>query len=268
MLAYLTALTLSSSGVESLLPAQRSVYQEVIREEFCSCDSALTLSGCLQNRPTCATARHLSRLVALGASSGSSTQEILGYLSERVMGPFCAKPALFQLDGAPTKGPSRAKITVVEFADFRCGHCARASQVVKGLTRAHPEVRFVFVPFPLQDHPLGIAAAEAAFAAQSQGKFWAMHDALFALQEEDFEQATLLKAAKIAELDVPKFKDTLGKHPHRDRIRAFKEQGIQAGVMGTPSFFVNGRPYELDEVLFTFADRFAMEKDRKRGQCQ
>jgi len=248
---------------------QRLAFDRVAQDEFCGCDSALTLSGCLQMRPDCAVADHLGRLAFLAAQANLPASEILSYVSDRVMGPFCSRQRSIDINGAPVKGPKRAAVTIVEFADFRCPHCKQAAAILKdaykGLSK---KVRFVFVPFPLQDHPISVVAAEASLAAQAQGRFWEMHDALFDHQDEDFSPEVLLKAAKQAGLDLKKFQSDLAAKTFRSKVGRLKDQGVKAGVQGTPALFVNGRPYEIDPTLFTLADRVAMERDRNRGKCQ
>ena len=121
----------------SLTAAQRSVYQSVIGEEFCSCKSSLTIGGCLELKKDCATARHLGDMVYNAAQVGSTADEILGFLSERVMGSFCGRKSKFDLKNVPSKGKKGAKIQLVEFADFRCGHCRAAAEKIKEALKFH-----------------------------------------------------------------------------------------------------------------------------------
>ncbi len=120
-------LTLSATpdipDVTTLTPSQRAVYQGVIAEEFCSCDSAMTIGGCLELRPSCGVARHFGDIAYTAAQSGNTTDEVLGFLAEQVIGPFCRKASPLTVPKAPSFGKSSASVTIVEFADFRCGHC-------------------------------------------------------------------------------------------------------------------------------------------------
>jgi len=252
------------------LPAdQQAIFQRVTSEEFCSCDSALTLAGCLQLRADCRTADHLANLIVRGAEAGLSAEELLGTLSSRVMGPFCKSPATFNVDNAPAKGPKDAAVTLVEFADFRCSHCRTAAPLIaRAAKRYGKSVRVVFMPFPLQNNPMSMAAAEASLAAGAQGKFWQMHDALFADRKGDFTNANLNRLARKIGLDMKRFEKDMAQGAYRAQVLALKEQGVAAGVEGTPSLFINGRPYDIDPNLFTLEHRFDMELDRNRGNCQ
>lgn len=253
----------------SLTAEQRSVYQTVVREEFCSCTSSLTILGCLERKPKCGTARHLGDLVYNAAQVGSTTDEILGFLSDQVMGSFCSRTSQIATRGAPAKGKKGAAIQIVEFADFRCGHCKAAVAKVKQALKSngkHIEVHFL--PFPLGQHPESMAAAEASLAAQAQGKFWEMHDRLFEHQASGFTRQALNAHARSLNLNMKRFKKAMDTHQYRKRIESLKEAGLKAGVTGTPAFFVNGRRFDAAPALYTLGRRIEMELDRNQGKCQ
>ncbi len=269
MHAVLVALSLlTSPDLSALSGRQREAFMAIASEEFCHCQSPLTIAGCLDLRPNCKMASHLGELIVRGLSTGSSKDEMLAFLSRQVLGPFCAAQKGIELPGAPSRGPERAKLTLVEFADFRCGHCKKAAPVIKqALKRYGSQVKFVFAPFPLGNNPLSVAAAEAALAAGAQGKFWEMQEALFAYDGE-LDQPALEKLAQKLGLDAKRFKQDLDAHTFRDKVLAWKQKGVDAGVQGTPAFFINGRPFEPDSELFGFEARFDMELDRNLGSCQ
>src|SRR5579862_3334448 len=84
----------------------------------------------------------------------------------------------------PSKGPADAKVTIVEFSDFQCPFCSRVVPTVEQIEKAYPkDVRVVFRHNPLPFHPNAPLAAEAAVAAEAQGKFWEMHDKMFTNQQ-------------------------------------------------------------------------------------
>lgn len=87
----------------------------------------------------------------------------------------------------PVKGPEGAKVTIVEFSDFQCPFCARASATVKQVLETYKDqVRLVYKQFPLTSlHPFAQKAAEASLCAQDQGKFWEYHDKLFQVQGQE-----------------------------------------------------------------------------------
>ena len=108
----------------------------------------------------------------------------------------------------------------------------------------------------------------ASLAAAAQGAFWKYHDALFETQDKGFAQARLFKLATKLGLNLKKFKAVYNSQSTLDQIKSFKTAGMNAGVTGTPAFFVNGRKFDPDEAIMTFTKRVAMERARDRGPCQ
>lgn len=268
LFAFALYAALSASPTAGLSQSQRQAFDSIAKEEFCHCQSALTIAGCLELRPGCKVGEHLGAFIAKGLQNGQSPLEIQSTLSTKVMGPYCARQKTLEVDQAPSLGKGNAPITVVEFADFRCGHCKNAAPLVKkALSRFGDKVRFVFVPFPLGNHPLSVLAAEAALAAGAQGKFFEMADLLFAHQGE-VSQAVVDGFAKKLGLDLARFEKDLTTHAHKATLDTLRAQGEKAGIQGTPSFFVNGRPYTFDPDVYTLAHRFEMELDRNNGSCQ
>jgi protein-disulfide isomerase len=138
-------------------------------------------------------------------------------------------------------GPANAPLTLVEYADYECPDSRRAYPIVKALLRRFgPRLRFVFRHFPLtQLHGQAEHAAEVAEAAGAQGKYWEMHDRLyerqFALDDE-----YLIEYAGDLGLDAARVQRELEGHVHLAHVRADFKGGVQSGVKGTPTFFVNG----------------------------
>jgi NhaA family Na+:H+ antiporter len=140
------------------------------------------------------------------------------------------------------RGPVDAPLTLVEYGDYECPFCSRATGVVDELfERFGDNLRYVFRHLPLPDvHPHAELAAEAAEAAGAQGKFWEMHDELFAHQSE-LEPAQLLGRAAELGLDVERLSDELGTGRYAGRVREDVSSAERSGAEGTPTFFVNGR---------------------------
>jgi protein-disulfide isomerase len=139
----------------------------------------------------------------------------------------------------PTKGEATAPITIVEFADFECPYCARATETVQRVLAAYPgKIRLVFRHFPLSFHPKAPKAAEASACADQQGKFWLFHDALFDSQELEVD-AMKQQAAKLG-LDAKRFDACLDGGQALATIKKDMAAGQLAGVTGTPAFFING----------------------------
>jgi len=143
------------------------------------------------------------------------------------------------------QGPVNAALTLVQYGDFQCPHCAllypRVTEIAREL---RDSLRLVFRHFPLVEiHPQAQRAAEAAEAAASQGRFWEMASFLYANQEH-LDDDSLLRYAKKANLDARRFKKELASGAHAARVRSDFLAGVRSGVKGTPTLFINGEQYE------------------------
>ena len=139
------------------------------------------------------------------------------------------------------RGAEDAQVTLLEYGDYECVHCGRAYPIVEQL-REHfgEQMRFVFRNYPNTDlHPHAKSAAEAAEAADTQGKFWEMHDVLFEKQDE-LEDEDLVRHATELGLDQKSFEQDLLEHRHASRVEQDLQGGQNSGVPGTPTFFING----------------------------
>lgn len=144
-------------------------------------------------------------------------------------------------DFQPTKGPKDAKVTIVEVSDFECPFCNRVNPTVQQILETYPnDVRIVWANNPLSFHKNALPAAEAAYAAHEQGKFWEFHDLLFENQQKLGSEETYIEYAKQLGLNVDKFKKDLQNPEYQKIIDADMAQGSKVGVRGTPAFFING----------------------------
>ena len=150
----------------------------------------------------------------------------------------------------PIKGPPNAKVTIVEFSDFQCPFCGRVIPTLQQIEKNYAnDVRVVFMHNPLPFHQNAEPAAEAAIAAEAQGKFWEMHDKLFTNQQ-NLSRPDLEKYAQEIGLDMNKFKAALDSHSGKKKIENDLAVAKQVGVQGTPNFYIDGRnvqgaqPYE------------------------
>ena len=154
------------------------------------------------------------------------------------------------------QGPDTAPVTLVEYADYECPYSRRAYHVIKGLQRElGDQLRFVYRNFPLREiHPHAQHAAEAAEAAAAQGKFWEMHDYLFEHQHA-LDDAHLREYAATLGLDPQVFEQDMVQHRYAGKIEDDLLGGMQSGVQGTPTFFVNGvrydGGYDIESLLST-----------------
>jgi protein-disulfide isomerase len=140
----------------------------------------------------------------------------------------------------PALGPRTPVVTVVEFSDFQCPFCSRAVGTLKEVEQAHPaEVQVVFKHLPLPFHPNAVPAALAAEAAREQGKFWEMHDKLFA-NGQSLSGPLYEGLAKELGLDMGRFHAAMAAPSTRKRVEEDIAIASAAGVTGTPTFVVNG----------------------------
>jgi protein-disulfide isomerase len=150
-------------------------------------------------------------------------------------------PAKIDIGNAPSLGPKNAPITMVEWSDFQCPYCGRAQPTLQQLRAQYGDkLRLVWKNQPLGLHENAMSAAEAAMAAAEQGKFWEMHDRLFARQNE-LSPALYDQLATEIGLDLSKFHASIEGHRNQAAIRADMQAGAALGASGTPTFFINGR---------------------------
>jgi protein-disulfide isomerase len=146
--------------------------------------------------------------------------------------------------GHPSKGPADAPIVIVEFSDFQCPFCQRANPTVDQVLKTYGDkIRFVYRHYPLPNHPDARPAAEAAECADEQGRFWPYHDQLFA-NVSRLSGPDLLQHAKAAGLDAPTFAECVDSRRFKGKVESDLKDADEAGVSGTPAFFINGRPLE------------------------
>lgn len=175
-------------------------------------------------------------------------------------------PPRVAIDAAsgPSKGPSDAPVTIVVFTDFECSYCGQASKTLHKLQEKHgPSVRLVLRNLPLPMHSKAPKAAEAALCAGEDGKFWEMHDRLFANQGKLGPDDLKEHAAAIG-LDRARFGQCLDSGKHAAGWKRDMEEARRLGVSVTPSLFVNGRfiagalsPEELEAVVTEELERAA-----------
>jgi protein-disulfide isomerase len=145
------------------------------------------------------------------------------------------------LEGAPSRGENSAKVTIVEFSDFQCPYCSKANGTLEQIeTQYGDDVRLVFKHMPLPTHPQAEGAHEAAEAAHRQGRFWDMHDRIFA-QQGDLSPEHLRQHASDLGLDLVRYDEDLSSASVQDRITEDKAEALGIGIRGTPAFLINGR---------------------------
>ncbi len=136
-------------------------------------------------------------------------------------------------------GPEDAPVEVIVFSDFQCSFCKRAAAELKRINTRRPgRVKVYFKHYPLSYHPQAINAARASQAAGAQGKFWEMHDLLFANATELNDEIYAELATRI-DLDVKRFNTDMSSQRTADEVSDDRAQGEALGVDGTPYFFID-----------------------------
>ncbi|NBB51583.1 thioredoxin domain-containing protein [Rhizobium sp. CRIBSB] len=168
-----------------------------------------------------------------------------------------ANPALLAIDPRdPAFGPANAKVTVIEFFDFRCPSCKSIGPEFLALMQAHPDVRFVFKDWPILDSPdddTSQYAARAALAAHRQGKYLPVYQALLAEPALTHESVDRILAEQGVDLTAARTAMTA-----QDMTRHLVDIhtiGSSLSLVGTPTFFINGQtmvnfaPANLDAAI-------------------
>ena len=144
----------------------------------------------------------------------------------------------------PVRGNPKAPVTIVLFSDFQCPFCARVGPTLERVQKEYADkVRVVWKNQPLPFHPNALPAAEAAEAAREQGKFWQMHDRLFAAQRE-LSPDLYERVARDIGLDLRRFEDATRSGKAKARIAEDQRLAAQIGAQATPTMFVNGEKVE------------------------
>lgn len=147
-----------------------------------------------------------------------------------------------------TQGSLSAPVVLVEYGDFECPDCGQAYLVVKKLKEdLGDKLTVVFRHMPLNKiypiHPNATLAAHAAEAAQAQGKFWEMHDALFENQD-NLSEENILRLAREVGLDADQFEYDFESAEVMEKVDTDFASGQANGVTATPAFFINGEKVE------------------------
>lgn len=141
----------------------------------------------------------------------------------------------------PSKGPKDAPITIIEFSEYQCPFCARVTPTLKALEQKYAgKIRIVYKDFPLQNHAQAPKAAEAAHCAGDQGKYWELHDRMFANQQQ-LQVPQLKQSAGALGLDQAAFDKCLDSGKYAAIVQEDVEYGGKMGVSSTPTLYINGR---------------------------
>lgn len=171
-------------------------------------------------------------------------------------------PVRFEVseDDDPALGPADAKVVLIEFGDYECPFCKRwRLQVFDPLMEKYgAQIRYVYRDFPLTSiHPEALPAAIAANCAGEQGKYWEFHDKLFL--GDSLGHEVYLQYAEELGLDMDAFQACLQDKAQEEEVMKDFREGLQLGVQGTPTFFINGAPVVGAQPLAVFEAIIASE---------
>jgi len=251
------ATDLPGVDLSGLTAAQKPAALKMLREQDCNCTCKLKIAECRVKDPQCGYSKTLAEAVVREFRAGKNEDQVYAVLREmQKQGPVQPKlledPVTIPVTGAPFFGPANARITIVEFSDFQCPYCSLAAPKAAAVAAQYPkDVRVVFKQFPLDIHSNAALAAEASLAAHAQGKFWPLHDKMFASFRQ-ISRTTILRWAQEAGIEMKAFQADLDSGKYKATVAAEQAEGMKAGVMGTPTFFINGKryngPFELQAL--------------------
>jgi len=246
-----TVTNLAGVDLAGLTPAKKTLALKALREQDCSCGCEMKVAECRVKDPNCSFSRGLAGITVGAIKAGKTTPAAI---AESKASKFGSRPAPKLLDdpvpiptlGSPVTGTANAKITLVEFSDFQCPYCSKAVIQIAATLKAYPnDVRLIFKQYPLDSHPQAAISAAASLAAHAQGKFWPLHDVMFANRPKLSREAILAWAKEIG-VDMKKFVADMDSPETRKTVLRDQADGDKAGVEGTPTFFINGQKYNGD----------------------
>ena len=170
------------------------------------------------------------------------------------------------IESAPSIGNPKATVTIVEFTDFECPFCGRVQPTLMRVRETYADqVRLVFKHFPLPSHRYARDAHLAAQCAEDQGRFWEYRNVLFSNQRA-LKKENLVKYAKDLGLSLAPFENCLNQKTQMKRIDDDIKEGLNLGIMGTPAFLINGRPFSGAQPFSSFQNVIEEELLIHKGQ--
>ena len=225
---------------------QKTAVLAVIRTEPCSCGCSMKVAECRIKDPSCAYSRRLAAFAIRDAAAGKAEAAIRTDLDKyaKEPPPVLEPPVKLNIAGAPFKGPENAPRSPSSSSPIFSAPTApkrpgEAAQVVQKFPK---DVKLVFKQFPLDDHAQAGLAAEASLVAQAQGKFWQLHDKMYANFRSINRERILVWATEVG-LDMNRFRAELDSPKYKARVHAEEQEGEVVGVEGTPQFYINGKKF-------------------------
>lgn len=233
----------SLPGLESLTLADRekALFWQILSQLYAPCPSeAVSIRQCIEERRPCAACTPAAQFLGERIRDGATADEAREVFATR----FGANVKQVEVADSPTLGPADAPVTIMVWSDFECPHCKNALPVIERVVEKHAgKVRLVHKFYPLRQHTHAAAAARAAIAAQSQGRYWEMERLLFDNQDDQTD-SDLLRYAKSLNLDLNRFKADIAADRTTRILARDHDDAERAGLTGTPFILINGREFD------------------------
>lgn len=233
---------LDGVDTSSLTAREKHEWSTYVSELLAPCaDQPVSVAQCAKEKRACAACLPAARYLLGQVKLGRTRSQVEAAFRER----FAADQVVqLEIGDSPTKGPSDAPVTLVEFADFECPACQGTRPMLdKVLARYAGRVRFVFKNYPLSVHENSELAARAGIAALRQGKFWEMHEKMFE-NGAPLDRPKLEELAHSIGLDPKKFDADLDSEAVADRVAKDRKLGDSVQLNHTPTIFVDGRQFQ------------------------
>jgi len=266
-----TATTLPGVDFAGLTPAGKQKVLHAMRAYDCSCGCGMKVAECRVKDPGCAFSRGLSATLVDSIRKGKSETLAVAdakasKYGHRAEPKLLDDPVAIPTLGAPVTGAANARVTLVEFSDFQCPYCWKAVEKINAVLKQYPnDVRLIFKQFPLDSHSQAQISAQAALAAQQQGKFWQLHDKMFA-NHSGLSRKAIVEWAGGLGLDMKRFMADLDSEAVKKTVATDVADGEKAGVEGTPTVFINGQRYNGDLDLAAIKPIIEAELKRVAGK--
>lgn len=241
-----TRVTLPGVDTSDLSPREQAQWSSHVSELLSPCkQTPVSVAKCVEEKRACDACVPAAEYLATQVRQGKTKAQVEILYKERL-----APDAVIDIDltGSPSKGSPDAPITIVEWADFECPACQGATPILNEVVKANKDLRLVFKNYPLDMHENAESAARAALAADKQGKFWEMHQALFTSQMP-LTATTIEKFAADLKLDLEKFKADQRSEEVADAVARDRKLGEEVKLQATPTIFINGRRFSYGTDL-------------------
>jgi protein-disulfide isomerase len=239
------ATNLPGVDTSSLTPRELTKWNEYVGELLAPCaDQPVSIAQCVSEQRACSACVPAAKFLVERVRRGDARPQAEAAYRAR-FSPEAVKS--IELGDSPKKGAEKPVVTLVEWADFECPFCGVAAPILKGVVEKYPDqVQLVFKHYPLSAHQHAENAARAAVAAQRQGKFWPIQQALFENQKVGLDEPSILELARGAGLDMKGFESDIASEATADSVARDRKQADELGLEGTPMIYINGRHFSLE----------------------